>query len=89
MFSTEKRGFKAQVVKQFIGVMVVIIIGVAVRNYRMLKHTMFPVSTTSDSECDRLGRAYWNNSYHRFISEYFCRNSFTPSSYGIILNTKT
>jgi Tfp pilus assembly major pilin PilA len=30
MFSTEKRGFKAQVVKQFIGVMVVIIIGVAV-----------------------------------------------------------
>jgi hypothetical protein len=30
MFSTEKRSFKAQVVKQFIGVMVVIIIGVAV-----------------------------------------------------------
>lgn len=30
MFSETKRGFKAQVVKQFIGVMVVIIIGVAV-----------------------------------------------------------
>ena len=30
MFSTEKRTFKAQVIKQFIGVMVVIIIGVAV-----------------------------------------------------------
>ena len=30
MFSDTKRGFKAQVVKQFIGVMVVIIIGVAV-----------------------------------------------------------
>jgi len=30
MFSSEKSGFKAQVVKQFIGVMVVIIIGVAV-----------------------------------------------------------
>lgn len=30
MFTDSKRGFKAQVVKQFIGVMVVIIIGVAV-----------------------------------------------------------
>jgi hypothetical protein len=30
MFSETKRGFKAQVVKQFIGIMVVIIIGVAV-----------------------------------------------------------
>lgn len=30
MFSETKRNFKAQVVKQFIGVMVVIIIGVAV-----------------------------------------------------------
>jgi len=30
MFTESKRGFKAQVVKQFIGVMVVIIIGVAV-----------------------------------------------------------
>ena len=30
MFSESKRSFKAQVVKQFIGVMVVIIIGVAV-----------------------------------------------------------
>jgi hypothetical protein len=30
MFSDEKRSFRAQVVKQFIGVMVVIIIGVAV-----------------------------------------------------------
>jgi hypothetical protein len=30
MFSTEKRKFKAQVIKQFIGVMVVIIIGVGV-----------------------------------------------------------
>jgi len=30
MFSEEKTGFKAQVTKQFIGIMVVIIIGVAV-----------------------------------------------------------
>lgn len=30
MFSSSKRGFKAQIIKQFIGVMVVIIIGVAV-----------------------------------------------------------
>lgn len=30
MFSEKKRSFKAQVIKQFIGVMVVIIIGVAV-----------------------------------------------------------
>lgn len=62
MFS-EQKGFKAQITKQFIGIMVVIIIGVAVRNFWNLKNkfVVFPVSYPRGCQRDRKCWFDWDN----------------------------
>ena len=54
-------GIGGQVTRQFVGIMVVIIIGVAVRIYCMIKNMIISVSNPSGSKCHGFSRINGHN----------------------------